>query len=356
MTPFPNFGPDAAGAGQKNRGAAEACPEKENAMLDTIQQIERPAKTECAERASGGEHDTPAMKFRGIWTMTPVQWADVPDNPRQRNTEWRAARAAHLKLPHPTHAKLNMARLPNGALYKLDGHTRSFLWQTGKLSAPATLHVDVWDCSDLDAVRNLYGTFDSKAAVETTIDLIHGGMRDLDLNFQSDLLRSHRFVAGMRLAHSLVFGDASASVATPYDLLKEWRPELNQLDVCDPTRRRFNSGVAAAALLTIRRYGIDACKFWNAYAHGGGTKLDGQMDPVQALEERMNRRRGQKKTTGTANAYENTRIALSAYLRDRGGESYSVDGSGIKALQVGTMQDLLRIVRKISRPSCVIAE
>src|SRR5882672_12509291 len=123
-------------------------------------------KSTPLDALDGRPQSTDIISDGGIMAMGPKDWAAIPDNPRQRDTVAHARRAAqtNLKEPHPTHLKVHMARLADGRCYKLDGHTRSYLWEIGKLEAPQAVQVQVWDVADLDAAKELYNTFDSTAA------------------------------------------------------------------------------------------------------------------------------------------------------------------------------------------------
>lgn len=263
-----------------------------------------------------------AIEYAGTVEMSPAAWAIVLDNPRQRDTEARARRATHLLTPHPSHCKVNMAELPDGRRYKLDGHTRSLLWKQGQVRAPDVLYVDVWNCRSLEEAKNLYSTFDSKMAVETTSDQIYGAKKEADIEFESAHLKNGRFASGMAFAHLFLHGQGETRRINTYDLVRQWKAELKLLDRCLPTPRRFHTGITAAALLTFRRYGEDALDFWSRFAAGGGVKSNGVVDPVQALEERMERRRGENRLGGATNIQGICGIAISAYERDRHGETY----------------------------------
>lgn len=292
--------------------------------------------------------NSPSASYAGIEEMSAESWVLVRDNPRQRDTETRAKRAKHLRLPHPTHSRVNMARLPNGDTYKLDGHTRAYLWATGDLTPPPKVYADVWACRNLDEAKGMYGTFDSRAAVENVSDMVFGAVRENGVAFSSELLKSQRFAGGMRIATTLLLGFGHSSEQTVYDLFEYWLPELALLDDCDPTRKRFHTGIMAAALLTFRRYGPEASAFWKSFAIGGGIKINQMRDAVQALEERMDRIRADKKLCGSGNVHTVVRIALSAF------DSYRVDfeyqaSSGIKPLQDNSMRRWLTMAAKTKR-------
>lgn len=287
-------------------------------------------------------------EYRGIMEMTPEAWIDIEDNPRQRDTEARAKRARHLREPHPTHSRVNMARLPDGRAYKLDGHTRAHLWASRKLEPPPKVYADVWNCSSLDEVKGLYGTFDSKAALETTTDQVFGAVREQHISFESELLKSQRFAGAMRVANNFLFGNTYTNERTLYELFEYWLPELKLFDECMPTRRRFHTGVAAAALISFRRYGPEAAAFWKTFAIGGGIKLGTEMDAVQALEQRMESVRFEKQVTGSGNITKIIRICLSAFDAYRRDHSYAAI-SGIKALQDNSFNRWLTATAKTKR-------
>lgn len=301
----------------------------------------------------------PPVAYSGTIEMTAAEWAGVTDNPRQRDTESRANRAVHLQSPHPSHCKVNMARLPGGQNYKLDGHTRSFMWSTGRVAPPPVLYVDVWDCRTLTDAKLLYETFDSKAAVESTSDQVFGAKRDQNISFTSTLLKGGKFAAGMRFAEACLHGSPSAKAMSIYDLLKSWKKELELFDLCEPNGRRFHTGIVAAALLCFRRYGDEASDFWGNFASGTGTKANGVTDAVQALEERMESRRLENRIQGQNNYLEIVGIAISAFERYRHGEGYlsegrkdesgkALRGSGIKMTKGESFRDWMISAKRAS--------
>lgn len=303
----------------------------------------------------------PAIEYVGLVEMTPREWATVLDNPRQRDTAAHAKRATHLLTPHPSHCKVNMAELPDGRRYKLDGHTRSFMWVAGTVAAPALLYVDVWHCRTLEDAKHLYSTFDSKSAVETTADQIFGAKKEANIVFESPHLKAGRFASGMTFANTFLHGQIETRRINTYDMVAMWKSELYMLDRCKPTARRFHTGITAAALLTFRRYGEDAVEFWTRFAAGAGKKAEGIVDPVQALEERMERRRGESRLGGATNVQQICGIAISAFERDRHGETYlaerfdqkdskkRIQASGIKTTRGDSFKEWMIAAKNVRR-------
>lgn len=268
--------------------------------------------------------------------LSPAEWAEIEPNPRQRDTARHAAKADHLRNPHPIHSIVNMAVLPDGRRFKLDGHTRGFLWEKGDVPAPAVLIVETWECENIDQVKQLYGYFDNSDAVETSTDRMFGAYREHGFEFKSPLLSSRKIATGARFAYQFLFGSRPAVDATEYDLLRYWKPELYLLDGCMPNWKVFPTPITAASLLTFRRYGNDAFDFWDRYAKDKGNKINGEKDAVQALHDRINSLRGHRKLTNTGNIQSVIAVALSAYNADRKGYAYS---GGIKPLGKEALSD-----------------
>lgn len=270
------------------------------------------------------------VRWLGLANMTPEEWARVEDNPRQRDTERHAVSAHHLKVYHPTHARVNMAELPNGKRVKLDGHTRSYLWQSGWVEPPPVVVADIYSCPDMDAAKELYIAFDNRAAVETVGDEVFGAVRSMNLVFKSDLLKQFRFVAAIRYAYEMLFTGLAARTISPTELVDFWKVELLLLDEIEPTRKRFPTPIMMGAILTLRKYGARAQPFWRLYASGNGVKLDGRMDAVQALHERLMQRKADQCLSGRENSIDVAANAISAFEKFRDAGDYSATGAGVK--------------------------
>jgi hypothetical protein len=318
------FGPRPQGAEQKKSGSAEAGRSKGNMMLNILDRV---VQSNAQPRIQAQ-----SIKYLGTIDMTPGQWATVIENPRQRDTEKRARNANHLRQLHPSHVKVNAAQTPDGQLYKLDGHTRSFLWSSGEVEAPAKLYVDLWHCPDVESVKEMYGTFDSKSAAETIGDQVFGAVRELKFDFQSELLKSQRFAGAMRYAYEAMHGAAACRAKTTYEMARYFKRELNMLDACMPSSNYFQAAMVAAALITFRRYGEQASQFWTAIASNAGFKNSDGMDAVQALLERMARLRESRQTSGRGNNLHIIAVCLSAFESHRSGYRYSLTRGGIKAI------------------------
>lgn len=122
------------------------------------------------------------------WSV--IDFIKIQDCPVQRDIEIRVkkARKNHLNKHSITHGQVSIAELPNGAIYKIDGHTRSYLWNENKLERPNFLIVMVYKVKNESELRNLYYQFDSSSAVESNTDKLTGAFKYLGFSPKSRLL------------------------------------------------------------------------------------------------------------------------------------------------------------------------
>lgn len=228
--------------------------------------------------------------------MTPAQWADVQDNPIQRNTDEHAKKAVrgHLRTASPAHELVVAALLPDGTMVKVDGHTRSALWQDGRLEAPSTLQVVVHTVPSMAVAMELYKHYDNPGAVENAGDRLSGAFRLHGLVAKNRLLTQ----GGITTALSII--DDRKPV---YEMVGEWKDELELLDEVDASLTAMPSTLICAALLTLRKHGAKALDFWRLYAAGGGTRIDGKSCGVDELTRIVADLRARKQlATGGANS------------------------------------------------------
>lgn len=275
----------------------------------------------AADRTGNGTPPIPPISYGGVVEMTVDEWAVVPPNPRQRNTQAHARKNKKLHTLDPLHASVNAARLPDGRLIKLDGHTRDFLWNTRQVIGPTVIFVTVWNCRNVTAS---YLRFDSPDAVENITDLLYGLCHEFDIKFESDFLLEFHFASGLAMAQQFYYGHQSYTRDKVIEVLQDWTPELLLLDGCSPTREWFISPVIAGALLIMRSDGIEAQRFLMGVQQNAGTKGDGKIDAVQALVEFIVHVKDKRQIWGNAargNIIRTVVATFQAYKEDR---SYTV--------------------------------
>lgn len=216
-------------------------------------------------------------------TMSLGEWFNIEDCPIQRDTERHAQQALkkHLKEPSPTHANVSAAKCSNGEIYKLDGHTRSFLWQSGQLEPPSDhLYVDMYYCDNMSQVEDLYQQFDNASAAENLRDKLYGAFRLNNFFPQSALIQNGGIASALSTILGIQFHRHSI-----YNAITPFIQSLRVIDSEDFSIKPFISPVLAAAIVTIHKDKDEALPFWRAYANDEGFKHGHKKDGVQALTE-----------------------------------------------------------------------
>lgn len=254
---------------------------------------EAPGMSLAAKAGIGIVNQLPSRSDFDHDRMSVEEWAAVPDNPRQRDTEARLKKARHLLERSPTHQQVAMAKCFDGRRWKLDGHTRALLWQTRPELAPLFVRVDVYLVDDEEAAKRLYECFDNLAAVETSIDKVRGAYRELGFSAQSTMVRNGRIGNAVKFAEHFYRGEPGWSweggTLSTYKIIADWLPEIMLVDQTSPTPRLMVGPFFTAALLSFRKYQHNPQKqariseFWNKYNAEEGSSMDGERDGVQAL-------------------------------------------------------------------------
>ena len=232
-------------------------------------------------------------------TMLPEEWFTVPDCPIQRDTKRHADKASksHLKQQSSAQWIVHMATLPDGRCFKVDGHTRSLLWEEGRLPIPEFLHVMVHPCQSLPEVLHLYTHFDGQGQTEDAPDKFFGAFRFHEISPQSSLIRKCRLSMVMR---ALPYPGNNT-----YDAVGHWKQEIIAFDNTLPVPgTHFPSGVLAGALATFRRHPKAAIAFWTNYQNDKGLKSGKERDGVQALREFVQQRRMSTGRDCASNIYD----------------------------------------------------
>lgn len=230
-------------------------------------------------------------------TMTPAEWADVPDNPRQRDTERRAMQAKHLYKLEAAHLLVHMAEWPGGRC-KLEGHTRSKVWSDRPGIAPDQVDVRVYIVSGIEDAKRLYGHFNSIEEGERSTDRLFGAMRESGIQPQSTLVRTARFSNAVRSAYAYQCGACAATdggawtsssykSCSVYEAVDEFRREINALDRLDVNKHKAFGPVICCYLLSYRKHGDQVNEFFARYASDAGMKDGRQKDCVQLFADAM---------------------------------------------------------------------
>jgi len=244
--------------------------------------------------------------------MSFKDWSEMQENPIQRDTERHAAKALknHLKKDSITHLRVSAAVTETGEMYKLDGHTRTYLWVNGLLSAPKYVYVDMYRVNGLHEVMELYKQFDNKAAAEDSFDKLSGAVNLHGYVLQSHLLKS----SGLTTSLQIVSGKQGKNFDT-YKAVDMYINEIKIIDKMMLTANILNSGVLAAMILVCKVYGPDSLVFFRKVANDEGIKTLETKDAVQCLREAILKNRKEKKNSGRDNVVSICEKALSAHYK-----------------------------------------
>lgn len=269
--------------------------------------------------------------------MTVDEWIAVRDNPRQRDTEGRASRARHLRVLAPDHSHVSMAVVKGAGKFKLDGHTRAFLWKSGKLERPrGGVEVSVYHVGSPEEAAELYTHFDNKQATKSATDDVHGAFHAMGYEPKSGLVRTGRLTSGLRGAFAVAYGKNAKGGTynhSIFDVINDFAAEILALDDLGCSQGSLTGGEQAAFLLSFRKHADRVLPFWHAYMGNGGTMANGEMDGVVAFRRLIEQRKAAKTLAGGDNQYDVTARGLACVERWLKNETYSVR-AGVKAIDV----------------------
>lgn len=259
------------------------------------------------------------MKIKTI-EMDTDKFIKIQANPIQRDTRVHAKTASkkHLAVDAVTHCKVSIAKA--GAIqWKLDGHTRAYLWKEGELKAPSLLSVDVYDVKDKAEAIALYRHFDNKNATESNQDQITGALRYMGItNYDPAFARN----CGMYSACQLIniackrFDPRQSVLDTLIPYKKEIKMLINQF--WSKTTTGGKPGIpgctVAAFLITTKMYREDCLGFWDGYYTGeGGETLKSGRDGSKAAADYIKAARKDDRIMGRHNSAACTEALLTAY-------------------------------------------
>jgi hypothetical protein len=229
--------------------------------------------------------------------MSVDAWCAMLDNPRQRDTEKRVRKATrpggHLRVSSPVHAQTFAAQLPDGRMFKLDGHTRAWCWEHGRLIPPEQVLVTVIPAADVDEVKELYKQFDDPRASENLQDKLSGALREHDLDLRSGCF-SQLYASSLRAAHNLLFlGKPQPDL---YTMVGLWKPLLQAMDARG--YGRMLAAVQASMMLGFVTYAGTArlpgmLDFWETFFSGAKSGVAGRWLPAEALRYVLNLEKAQ---------------------------------------------------------------
>lgn len=228
-------------------------------------------------------------------TMTPQEWASVPDNPRQRDTDRRAKTAKHLHTLESTHTLVHMAEWDTGRC-KLEGHTRGKVWSDKPEIAPESVDVRVYLVQDEEEAKRLYGQFNSIEEVEKVTDRLFGALREFDIVAESSLVAGCRFTNAVRSAHTYATKNnvpSGGNKAPIHVGVEFFRDEIIALDRLHLPKDKAIGCAVCCFLLARKKHGKHADEFFLRYKENAGMKMGRNQDCVQLFSNAIEENRKQ---------------------------------------------------------------
>lgn len=242
------------------------------------------------------------MKYEGERKMGWSEWKSLKDHPFQRNTKDQAKRASKNHL-HPDRWNPEIGQRVRAVwygrtLYKLNGHTRTYLVSEGKLPSLPAVQVEIWRVETLKELRDLYECQDMSTQGKTAKQIMQSCLNGVGL---MGVIRSAWLQRGeLKTALAIATGNKSLHRYEQADFhLKEWETEIMRMDALRlPVRQKgWNQEAIAACLLSLRHWGMTPnaktdrtiLEFWGRLVENKGFKMDGKMDAVEAAYEAMQR-------------------------------------------------------------------
>ena len=201
-------------------------------------------------------------------TLSIQDWIDMTDCPIQRDTRRHAryAKKYHLANSSITHRFVSAVKLSTmNMMFKLDGHTRAYLWDSGDLDPSFDdVIVTVYQVDTFDEMKELYTHFDNARAAETSKDKLTGIFKLHKFDPCSDLLRNGGVVSACRYLYAIGNREASRRIDV-YKAVTPFIPLLKEMDKQDFKRYKIRPSLFLILILTAIVDGNNAYPFWHDF-------------------------------------------------------------------------------------------
>lgn len=246
--------------------------------------------------------------------MPTSAWIALAPHPLHRNVEKHATRDQWKLAKRAQGAVAESLRWLIGAefegeVYKLDGHTRAYLWTHSRLPVPATVFATIYRCKTRDEFLELYASFETQPNTGRQQDRVSAALREIGLELRSRRLRHGAFADVLSLAwRGKTRGiDSTGRKYEDFDVrqaIAAFAPELRALDSIGPTPEVFYTGVCAAALLALAA-DANTIEFFRDVADPVVSRRDEPpYTPVQAVRREIELLKQKKKSARDRNAQE----------------------------------------------------
>lgn len=212
--------------------------------------------------------------------MVPLSvWTQMHNHPRQRDTKSHARAKHFLEANQMVGAQKERFRTVKaayfeGAFYKVDGHTRTYLWgeENPRIPLPSDgmVRIELYHVQTREELNGLYKMEDAASAAERHFQQYYGALREAGMELQSKRMKKGYISGAVALA---IRGMPSSRqprqmpLLDPYKAITVIGEELAMLDTLDMKPNLFHSGVLAAALLSVAK-DPKVLEFWDNFNAG----------------------------------------------------------------------------------------
>ena len=240
--------------------------------------------------------------FPAVQIMKVEKFCSLPEHPKQRETINRAYKynleGKHLSKPDKMHLDVKAVRF-QGKIYKLDGHTRAYLWKKGDLKTiSSSLICIIYEANDEAEFFSMYDRCDSADSVEKGTDRIYSALKLCGVK-NKNLFKAaaHGLTSAMREMTPDYKGEKNM-----VPLVKAWLPEIKALSKIPDLTTKIMPSAFIAGFLMAHRYarqnGNDTksvVELFAKYADKESAKLEGgKYNAIYGLHELRHRADKQK--------------------------------------------------------------
>lgn len=254
--------------------------------------------------------------------MTVDQWISIQRNPHQRCERLRVNKA-HLKELEFSHWSVEMAVLPDGQLFKLNGHTRAYMWLKELSERPPYVNATVISVNSIDDVKRLYEHYDSTTSVKLSPDVVQSAFHAHDITPQTRWIKEGKIASMLNDAcETAKVNKRNISLMGRVGLFKD---EIVLFDsLIDVRKSMFPIGFGAGALIALRLYGSKVLPFLQSFNDQMGRDDYGRKDSVKTLLEYLAEKKAAKQMAGKENNKEQQAFTLACIDRYLKGDKLSV--------------------------------
>ena len=217
--------------------------------------------------------------------MTPEEWFNVPDNPIQKEKRASRPNIGHLRKFVEEHASVRLGVLPNGAQFKIEGHTRSRIWKFAPWLVdfiPSQLTVDVYPCKNFKEAAERFRRVDNPAAVKNATDEVHGSFKLMRVATKSKFFQNASNIKSplgyaFECLYKALFDETTNYKDHSIDeMVDAFKDALNALDGINVNRNLMPAPFVMAFLLAYTKHGNDIVPFFEKINAGTYGRRDGK--------------------------------------------------------------------------------